>query len=93
MISSAPNPFSLPHCLPGRACYPCALAPSDVVAIPIYGPNCRPQSLLLRPTTRLRLLPQLLATADKTTHLSPEPQTTTLETEQYPLKIDLPAKV
>jgi hypothetical protein len=93
MSPSGPNPLSLRHCLPGRTYPTCAHTLSAAAATPIDTPNYPSESRPLRLLTALCLSPGLLASIHNATLLFPQPPTTTLETQQYPLKIELTAKV
>ena len=93
MMPPGPNPFSLRRCLPGMAYSTCALAPSAAATLPIGLANYLSVSLLLPLPAQLRLPVHPLGNAAIPTHRFAEPQTTTTETEQNPLKIDPRAKV
>ena len=93
MMPPGPIPFSLRRCLPGRAYSTCALAPSAAAALPIGLANYLSVSLLLPLPAQLRLPAYPLDNTAIPTRRFPEPQTTTTETEQNPLKIHPRAKV
>ena len=93
MMLPGPNPFSLRRCLPDRAYSTCALAPSAAAALPIGLANYPSVLLLLPLPAQLRLPAHRLGNTAIPTHRFPEPQTTTTETQQNPLKIDPRAKV
>jgi hypothetical protein len=93
MISPGPNPPSLRPCLPGRASYPCVHSPFDLAAAPICTPDYRSQSRFFHLPTTPPLPIHPFGNTEASTRSFPEPQITAFETEQYPLKIDLPAKV
>jgi hypothetical protein len=71
----------------------CALAPSAAAARPIGLAKYRSASLLLPLTPQLRLPAHPLGNTAIPPHRFPAPPTTTIETEQNPLKIDPRAKV
>jgi hypothetical protein len=89
MISSGPNPHASRRCLPGRAYSTCAQSPPEDAAVPIATPDPLSESRFLLLKTALPLPSGIL----KPTFVFLQHQTATLETEQYPLKIDLRAKV
>ena len=93
MIPSASNARSLWRCLCGRASSTCAHAISDVTAAPTPPANHLHESQVLPVPTKLHLPAQPFASTSIQPHRFPEPLTTTLETEQNPLKIDPRAKV
>ena len=93
MSLSSLNPLSLRRCLPGRAYSPCAHVPSDPAVAPIGAPDRLSDSRFRLLPTGLPLPAHPLGDNDHLTFLFPQPQTITLETEQYPLKTDLRAKV
>jgi hypothetical protein len=93
MISPSPNSLALRRCLPGRAYSSCAHTPSDAAVVPIRLANCPSPSLLSRLPAPLRPPIRPLGRIDHPTILYPELQTTTLETEQNPLKIGVRARV
>ena len=71
----------------------CAHALSGTAALPIGTPDHLSEARFLRLPSGLPLPAHLLGGIDNLTFVLPQPLTTTLETEQYPLTIDLPAKV
>ena len=93
MMPSGPNPPALRRCLPVSAYSMCAHTPSDAAVVPIRLANCPSPSLLSRLPAPLRLPIPPLGRIDHPTILYPELQTTTLQTEQNPLKIGVRAKV
>jgi hypothetical protein len=93
MMSSGPNPLSLRRCLPGWAHAACARTLSDAAATPIATSDDLSESRSLRLLTGLSLPPGSFGGIHNRTRPSSQSQTTTLQTEQHPLKIDLPAKV
>ena len=93
MIPPGPNPHAPRRCLPGRAYSTCALALSGTAVLPIATPDNLSESRFSLPPTELPLPTLPLGGIDHLTFVFPPPQTTTLATEQYPLKIDLRAKV
>ena len=93
MMSSGPNPLSLRRCLPGRAHSTCAHALSGTAVVLLATPDHLSESRFSLLPTGLPLPAHPLGGIDHPTLVFPQPQTTTLETEQYPLKIDLRAKV
>jgi hypothetical protein len=88
-----PKPLSLRHCLWSRAYDTCAHTPSDAPAPPIGLANYLSASRPLPLPAQLRLPAHPFRGIDNFTFVFPEPQTTTTETEQNPLKIDPRAKV
>ena len=93
MMSSGPNPPALRRCLPVSPYSMCAHTPSDTAVVPIRLAHCPSPSPLSRLPAPLRLPIRPLGRIDHPTILYPELQTTTLETEQNPLKIGVRAKV
>jgi hypothetical protein len=93
MMSSALNPRALRRCLPVSAYSMCAHTPSDTAVVLIRLAHCPSPSLLSRLPAPLRLPIRPLGGIHNSTILYPQLQTTTLETEQNPLKIGVRAKV
>jgi len=93
IIPSRPIPRSLRRCLFGRASHPCVHSPSHVPSAPNCTSDYLSESRFFRlPTTSSLPIHPLLSTKVPTHHF-PQPYITALQTEQNPLKIDLPAKV
>jgi hypothetical protein len=93
MIPPGPNPLSLRHC-PCISTYDtCAHSPSHAPAPPIGLVNYPSASRLLPLPAQFRLPAHPLPSIDIITFVFPEPQITTTETEQNPLKIAPRAKV
>jgi hypothetical protein len=93
MMSFGPNPLSLQRCLPSRAQSTCARTVSDAAATPIETSDGLSESPSLRLLTGLSLRPDPFSGIHNHTRPTPQPQTTSRQTDQHPLKIDLPAKV
>jgi hypothetical protein len=93
MIPSRPNPLSLRCCLPGRTYSTCAQPPFGTASIPSSSPHSHSTSVRFRLLSNLCRQPHLLSLADDPALLLNSPQPTDLETQQYPLKSDLPPKV
>ena len=93
MISSGPHPHASRRCLSGRAYSTCAHTLSGTLAALLATPDHLSES-------RFSLLPTKLPSPAHPRGGIPRPtfvflqhRTTPLKTEQYPLKIDLRAKV
>src|ERR1035437_716206 len=93
MISPGLNPLPFQRCLPGRAYSTCAYAPSDAARTLIGLANYPSASLFSRLPATFRLPAPPHGSTGQPTHLSPAPQTTTLQTQQNPLKTGVRAKV
>jgi hypothetical protein len=93
MISSGPNPRALRRCLPGSVYPTCvyALSHAPAVVAPLANRLSESRCLRLPTTPSLQIHP--FARTKAPTHRFPQPHITALQTEQNPLKIDLPAKV
>jgi hypothetical protein len=93
MIAPGSNPLALWRCLPGRAYSTCVHAPADAPAAPNCTADYLSEPRFFRPPTTSSPPFHPLASTKALTHNFLEPHLTALQTEQNPLKIDLPSKV
>jgi hypothetical protein len=93
MMSSGVNPFAAQRCPSGRAYSSCAPALSGATAAALGAPDYLSELRFSCLPNAFRLPAHPLGSFLHLALCSPEPQSTTLETEQNPLKTGTRAKV